>query len=88
MRKILDLYYEFGLRYILLDLDWKSFGQRFITILIRYFAGVGLKNTWTANLETIIIFYGIWTLKYLDCDFGLRLLYFTGFGVGNTWRVI
>ena len=69
MRKILDLYYEFGLRYIL---------------LIRYFAGVGLKNTWTTNLETIIIFYGIWTLKYLDCDFGLRLLYFTEFGVGNT----
>ena len=37
LRKILNLDYEFGLRYFLLDLDWKSFGQRFIITLIGYF---------------------------------------------------
>ena len=52
LRKILDLDYEFRLRYILLDLDWKSYGQRFITTLIRYFpAGVGFENNWTTNLD-------------------------------------
>ena len=54
MRKILDLGLkyldcEFGLRYILLDLDWKPFGQRLIIILTRYFTGAGLGNTWTTR---------------------------------------
>ena len=52
LRKILDLDYEFRLRYILLDLDWKSYGQQFITTIIRYFpAGVGFENNWTTNLD-------------------------------------
>ena len=37
---------------------------------------------------TIIPFYGIWTSNYLDYEFRLRLLDFTGFGLGNTWTVI
>ena len=40
LRNILDLDYEFRLRYILLDLDRKSYGQRFIITLIRHFPGV------------------------------------------------
>ena len=37
--------------HILLDLDWKPFGQWFMIILIIYFTGVGLENTWTTNLD-------------------------------------
>ena len=62
MTKIFDLGLKvFGLRiwitlcYILLGLDWKPFGQRFIFILTRYFtgAGFGVGNTWTwtTNLD-------------------------------------
>ena len=57
MRKILDLdlrhlVYEFELCYIiLLDLDWKYFGQQFIVTLIRYFTDAGLGNTLTINLN-------------------------------------
>ena len=40
LRNISDFDYEFRLRYILLDLDWKSYGQRFIITLIRHFPGV------------------------------------------------
>ena len=48
LKKILDFDYEFGLRYILLDLNyWKSYGQRFIITLITYFTGVGFENIWT-----------------------------------------
>ena len=48
LKKILDFGYEFGLRYILLDLDyWKSYGLRFIITLITYFTGVGFENIWT-----------------------------------------
>ena len=43
--KVFDLGYEFGLRHILPYLYWKSFGQRFIVILIRYFTAAGLGNT-------------------------------------------
>ena len=32
-------------------LDWKSFGQQFIITLISYFAGVGLENNWTTNMD-------------------------------------
>ena len=61
--------YKFGLRYILLDLEWKSFGQRFINILIRYFIGAGLGNTWTANLD-----YKCYILRDLDFKVpGLRI---------------
>ena len=47
---LLDSDLWFGLCYILLDLDWKSFGQ-FIITLIRYVTGIGLENTWTTNLD-------------------------------------
>ena len=56
MRKILDLdlrylVYKLELCYIiLLDLDWKYFGQQFIVTLIRYFIDTGIGNTWTINL--------------------------------------
>ena len=70
----MDLDYEFELRYsLLLDLDLKSCGQRFIII------GVGLAlDLKILGLQiwiTIIIFYGIWSLKYLDYGFGFRLLF-------------
>ena len=45
LRKILD--YKFGLCYILLDLDWKSYRQGFLIALFRYFTDVGLENTRT-----------------------------------------
>ena len=69
LRKILDLDYEYELRYILLlDLDLKSCGQRFIII------GVGLaldlKILGLQMWITIIIFYGILSLKNLDYGFG------------------
>ena len=102
LRKILDLDYEFRLRYILLDLDWKSYGQRFIITLIRYFPGFGFENNWTTNLDynyfilrdldfkylDCCLSHWIWNSKYLDYDFWLWLLDFTGFGLGNTWTVI
>ena len=53
-RRYLD--YEFGLYYILLDLNWKSFGQQFIITLSRNFTGVGL--VWNRNLDYFIrLFY-------------------------------
>ena len=55
---------NFGLQYILLDLDWKYFGKPFIITLIRYFIGVGLENTWTMNLD-----YNYYIL--LDLDYGI-----------------
>ena len=86
LRKILDLYYEFGLCYILLDLEWKSFGQRFVITLIRYFTGVVFENTWTTNLD-----YNYYILRDLDFKI-LRLqiwilviIYLTGFGLESTW---
>ena len=83
LRKILDLDYEFRLRYILLDLDWKSYGQRFIITLIRYFPGFGFENNWTTNLDynyfilrdldfkylDCCLSHWIWNSKYLDYDF-------------------
>ena len=39
--------YKFGLCYILLDLDSKSYRQGFIIALFRYFTDVGLENIWT-----------------------------------------
>ena len=71
LRKILDLDYEFRLRYILLDLDCKSCGQRFITTLIRYFPGVGFENNWTAKLD--YNYFILWDLdfKYLLYGFGI-----------------
>ena len=45
LRRILHLDYEFRLRYILLDFNWKSYGQQFITTFVRYFpAGMGFEN--------------------------------------------
>ena len=63
LRKILNLDYEFGLHYFLLDLDWKSFGQRFVITLIRYFTGVGFENTRTMNLD-----YNYYILLDLDLE--------------------
>ena len=80
MRKILDLGLkyldcEFGLRYILLDLDWKPFGQRLIIILTRYFTGAGLGNTWATNFD-----YNYYISRDLDFKvpglrFGFQLLF-------------
>ena len=63
--------YKFGLRYILLDLEWKSFGQRFI--IIRCFIGAGLGNTSTTNLD-----YKCYILRDLDFKVpGLRIWFST-----------
>ena len=56
LRKILDLNlkaFRLGIwiHDILLDFDWKSFGQPFIITLFRYFTGARLENTWTTNLD-------------------------------------
>ena len=56
MRKILDLDLKvldckFGLRQILMDFDWKTFGQRFIIILTTYLTGAGLGKTWATNFD-------------------------------------
>ena len=76
LRNILDLDYEFRLRYILLDLNWKSYGQRFI---IRHwldtFLAFELKIIGLRIWITIILFYWIWTLKYLDYGFGFWFLF-------------
>ena len=79
LRKILDLDYEFRLRYILLDLDWKSYGQRFIITLIRYFPGFGFGNNWTTNLDyNYFIFTGfglqILRLLFISLDLELKVL--------------
>ena len=83
LKKILDLNHEFGLRYILLDLDWKSYG--FIITLITYFTGVGFENTWTTNLD-----YNYYILRDLDFKI-LRLriwisivVYLAGFRLQST----
>ena len=66
----MDLGYKFGLLcYILLDLDWKSFGEQF---KIRYFTGTGLRNTWTTNLD--YSYYILWDF-YLDFDFQFIWIY-------------
>ena len=71
LRKIFDLDYEFRLRYILLDLDWKTYGQRFITTLVRYFSGVGFDNNWTTNLDYNYFILRDLDNKYLDCGVGI-----------------
>ena len=90
--------YQFGLHYILLDFDWKSFGQRFIITLIRYLTeldlkilglriwitGFGLENTWITNLD-FDYYLWIWTRKYLNYEFGLRLLDFNWIW---TWKYL
>ena len=89
LRNILDLDYEFRLRYILLDLDRKSYGQRFIIALIRHFPGVWIENNWTTNLDSN-------SFILLDLDFKilrlririLILIYLTGFGLESTWTRI
>ena len=81
MKKILDLDMKvFGLQiwvtlYILLDLDWKPFGQRFIIILTTIFTGAGLRNTWTTKFD-----YNYYISQDLDFNlpglrFGFRLLF-------------
>ena len=93
MRKILDLDLKvFGLRIWitlhLLDLYWKSFGQRFIIILIRYFVDAGLGNTWATNLD-----YNYYILRDLDFKVpGLRfcfsiVIYLTGLGLELGLRI-
>ena len=77
--KVFDLDYEFGLRYILPYLYWKSFGQRFIVILIRYFTAAGLGNTWTTSLN-----YNYYILRDLEFKvpglrFGFQLLFMINF---------
>ena len=76
LRKILYLNLKvFGLRiwicYILLDFDWKSFGERFIITPIRYFTGVRLETTWTTNLDYN---YYILDLEIWTRDLDLKLL--------------
>ena len=74
----------FGLRYILLDFNWKSFGQRFIITLIRYFTGVRPEKTWTTNLDC-----NYYILRDLDLKLlGLRiwiLIVIYGSRLENTW---
>ena len=82
----------FRLRYILLGLDWKPFGQGFIIILTRYFTGAGLGNTWTwtTNFD-----YNYYVSQHLDFKvprlwFGFRLLFallYRRLGLENTWTV-
>ena len=85
MRKILYRGYEFGFSNILLDLDCKSFGQRFIINFIRQFTDPGLGNTWTMNLD-----YNYYILRALDFNIPrLRIwisivIYLTGLGLENT----
>ena len=67
----MDLHYEFRLCYILLDLDWKSYGQRFITTLIRYFPGIGFENNCTMNLDYNCFILRDLDIKYLD--YGVRI---------------
>ena len=63
-------------------MDWKSFAQQFIIILIRYI--LYWHWTWTAN------YYILW-----DMDFkalGLRIWisivnFLTGLGLENTWTI-
>ena len=80
---------EFGLHYILMDLDWKSFKQQFRITLIRYSTDFGLKNTWATNLD-----YNYYILVDLDLKvlrlwiWILNVIYFTGSGLGDTWTVI
>ena len=82
---MLDLDSSFGLHYILLDLDWKSFGQRSIITHIRYFTGVGYENT-----STMILDYNYYILQDLHFKIlGLQIwisivIYLTGFGLENT----
>ena len=70
-------------------MDWKSFAQRFIIILIRYILHwhwTWTANTWTANLD--YNYYILW-----DMDFkalGLRIwilivIFLTGLGLENSW---
>ena len=54
--------YKFGLRDILLDLEWKSYGQRFIITLIAYFTSVGFENTSATNL--VYNYYILWNLDF------------------------
>ena len=66
---------------------WKSFGQRFI-IVIRYFTGAGLGNTWTTNLD-----YNYYILQNLEFKVpGLQVwisivIYLTGLGLKKTWSM-
>ena len=81
LRKILGLDYEFGLRLHFTGFGLEIFWAVIYNYTFRYFTGVGFENT-ILGLRiwiTIIIFYGIWTLKYLDYGFGFRLLFI------NTW---
>ena len=79
---------EFGLCYILLDLDGKSFGQQFIIAIITYFTGIGFENTWTTNLD-----YNYYSLQDLDFKiltlqiWLLIVIYLTGFGLESTWTM-
>ena len=70
-------------------MDWKSFAQRFIIILIRYILywhWTWTANTWTANLD--YNYYILW-----DMDFkalGLRIwilivIFLTRLGLENSW---
>ena len=78
--------YGFGLCYILLDLDWKSFGERFIIIHIRYFTGAGLRNILTRNLD-----YNYYIVQDLEFKVPrlriwiLLVIYLTGLGLEKTW---
>ena len=74
MKKILDLDYKCGLRYILLDLNWISYGQRIIIKLITYFTGVGFENTWITNFHYNDYILQDLGFKILDYGFEFRLL--------------
>ena len=64
----------------ILEMDLKVFGlQIWITL---HFTGFGMEIFWTAIYNyTYWILYWRWTWKYLNCEFGLQVLYFTGFGL-------
>ena len=62
----------------ILDLHQKPFGQQFIIILIRYFTGVGYKNTWTANLDYNYYILQDSDFKSTDFDFDCYLSYWIG----------
>ena len=65
--------YKFWLHYILLDFDWKSFGQWFIIWIMLHFTGFGLEIFWTKVYNyTYYKLYWRWTWKYLHYKYGLR----------------
>ena len=66
---------KFGLRQILMDFDWKTFGQRFIIILTTYLTGAGLGSSWTTNFDYNYYISRDLGFKVPGLRFGFRLLF-------------